>query len=945
VSNILSCPSCAAVIVPQEAGEFCPKCRTPLPQSAIETVMPQDLPGMDDATRLAPGTGSVPSKSSSGPHDRGSRDRGSRDARDSRASSSTGWLSSSGAIDHGRFEPGTLLGGRYRVVERLGRGGMGEVYRADDLKLGQPVALKFLPPDVDRDPARLTQLHTEVRMARQVSHPNVCRVYDIDEVDGATFLSMEYVDGEDLSSLLRRVGRFPEERGLEIARQICAGLAAAHERNVIHRDLKPANVMLDGTGKVRITDFGLAGASGEAIRAGTPAYMAPEQLSGNEVTARSDIYALGLVLYEIFTGQRALEGKNLAELIHKREQSGILPPTAIVKTLDLKIERAILRCLKPAVDERPASALAVAASLPGGDPLAAALAAGETPSPEMVAAAGVRAALSVRATVAAVAWILVSLVLIVFMYQRVIMLNRLPMAKAPAALQDRAQETLAALGYGDTPVDDAAGLTLSANYPRFIAETSTAPDRWTQLSTVRPGVFFLWYRTSPRALIPWGNENPVGGVNPPMMTAGMALIVVDSMGRLAEFSAVPSPIEPQSVAASFDWKRLFDASGLPLDAFTPVPPGFVPTVFADERRAWEGKLPERPDLTVRVEAAARAGKPVFFGITGPWTRSSRSIAAPPSLFTRIMSGLATVIMPGLMLLGVVLARSNLKAGRGDRQGAIRTASFIFAVSLAAWALGATHVAALDAEIGRVFSAVGRSLFDAGLLWVTYLGLEPYVRRYSPDSILGWTRLLAGHWRDPRVGVDLIVGVSAGLGMTVLFALHNLLPPMAGYPEPMPIISHPQTLIGLRHVFASIATTVTSAIGSGMLGVMGVVGFVLLFRRVPYRLGLPLAVLAATICFTPVALSGMFNPGTPRLDLAIGAAIILIFVATIVRGGLLAAISALFTHFILLRAPVTTDLSSWRAPFGLWCVGTVLVLGFGACYIAGHRHHGQHGTLS
>ena len=140
--------------------------------------------------------------------------------------------SSSGAIDHGRFAPGTILGGRYRIVGRLGRGGMGEVYRADDLKLGQPVALKFLPPDVDRDPARLTQLHTEVRMARQVSHPNVCRVYDIGEVDGHTFLSMEYVDGEDLASLLRRIGRFPQDRALEIARQICAGLAAAHERGV-----------------------------------------------------------------------------------------------------------------------------------------------------------------------------------------------------------------------------------------------------------------------------------------------------------------------------------------------------------------------------------------------------------------------------------------------------------------------------------------------------------------------------------------------------------------------------------------------------------------------------------------------------------------------------------------------------------------------------------------
>ena len=115
---------------------------------------------------------------------------------------------------------------------------------------------------MDRDPARLTQLHTEVRMARQVSHPNVCRVYDIDEVDGHTFLSMEYVDGEDLASLLRRIGRFPQERALEIARQICAGLAAAHERGVVHRDFKPANVMIDGEGKVRVTDFGLAGLSG-----------------------------------------------------------------------------------------------------------------------------------------------------------------------------------------------------------------------------------------------------------------------------------------------------------------------------------------------------------------------------------------------------------------------------------------------------------------------------------------------------------------------------------------------------------------------------------------------------------------------------------------------------------------------------------------------------------
>ncbi len=923
MSNILSCPTCAAVIVPQEAGEFCPKCRTPLPQSEIETMMPPDLPGMDEATRLAPGAGSPAPKTSSGPHD-----RRSQPSKDSRPSSSSGWLSSSGAIDHGRFEPGTLLGGRYRIVERLGRGGMGEVYRADDLKLGQPVALKFLPPDVDKDPARLTQLHTEVRMARQVSHPNVCRVYDIDEVDGATFLSMEYVDGEDLSSLLKRVGRFPEERGLEIARQICAGLAAAHERDVIHRDLKPANVMLDGTGKVRITDFGLAGASGEAIRAGTPAYMAPEQLAGNEVTARSDIYALGLVLYEIFTGQRALEGKNLAELIHKREQSGILPPTAVVKSLDIKIERAILKCLKPEADDRPVSALAVAAALPGGDPLAAALAAGETPSPAMVAAAGSRDALSVRATAVAASWIVLSLVVIVLVYQRVILLNRVPLPKPPAALVDRAQEALASLGFDPAgAADTASGLGLSLDYARFIGATSTAPDRWNMLHTVRPETFFLWYRTSPQMLIPWGSEYQIGRANPPLTTAGMTLVAVDANGRLSEFHAVPSPRSPDQPAPPVDWNKLFVAAGLQYDRFLPAKPQIVPPYYADERRAWEGPLPDRPELTIRIEGAATAGQPVFFAVAGPWSESARAVRAAPSLFARIVGGLASVIMPGLMVLGAVLARVNLKAGRGDREGAFRVATFVFATSLLAWALGASHIPHVGMEINRIFAAVGRGLFDAGLLWVTYLGLEPYVRRHSPDSILGWTKLVSGHWRDPRVGVDLMVGVSAGLAMTLLYAVHNLLPALAGFLEPMPLVSSESSLNGVRYILSGIANDLTSAVGQGMLGVAGVVGFVLLLR---HRV---LAVVAAIICFTPVVINGMFPGSTPLLDVAIGVGIITILLLVIVRAGLLSAIAALFTHFVLLRAPITTDFSSWHATSGLWHVGVVLAAGLGACYYA------------
>src|SRR5258705_3466303 len=198
--------------------------------------------------------------------------------------------------DEGRFVPGTLLGGRYRILTLLGRGGMGEVYRATDLTLGQSVALKFLPEEAASNQRLLKRFHAEVRVARLVSHPNVCRVYDIGEVEGMPFISMEYVDGEDLASLLTRIGRLPSDKAIETARKLCAGLAPAHDRGVIHPDLKPQNIMMNKRGEVVIMDFGLPAIASELTgpeaRNGTPAYMSPEQLRGEAVTGKSDIYAL-----------------------------------------------------------------------------------------------------------------------------------------------------------------------------------------------------------------------------------------------------------------------------------------------------------------------------------------------------------------------------------------------------------------------------------------------------------------------------------------------------------------------------------------------------------------------------------------------------------------------------------------------------------------------------
>ena len=378
------------------------------------------------------------------------------------------------ASDGGRFLPGTMLGGRYRMVGLLGRGGMGEVYRADDLKLGQPVALKFLPRDVERDPERLERFLTEVRLSLNVTHPNVCRVFDIGEVDGRHFLSMEYVDGEDLASLLRRIGRLPEDKAVEIARQLCAGLAAAHDEGVLHRDLKPANVMIDGRGRAKITDFGLAGATagiiGAEARAGTPQYMAPEQVAGQALTERTDLYSLGLVLYEIFTGKRAFDATNIEELaqLHSTTPTS---PSAHVTGLNPLIERAILRCVDPDPAKRPSSASALAAALPGGDPLAMALAAGETPSPELVARAGARGELNPAIAMAYLVALLAGMAAIWFISGRTSLVNVVPMPTPPAELVATARATLASIGYAKPAGSVAYGFDSDAQYFRFVETT------------------------------------------------------------------------------------------------------------------------------------------------------------------------------------------------------------------------------------------------------------------------------------------------------------------------------------------------------------------------------------------------------------------------------------------------------------------------------------------
>jgi serine/threonine protein kinase len=270
-------------------------------------------------------------------------------------------------IEEPRFPPGTLLAQRYRITHQLGRGGMGEVYCAEDLELQQLVAIKLLPAAWEKDAARLDRLRSEVRLARSVTHANVCRVYDIGEAEGRRFLSMEFIEGEDLDALLRRMGRLPVDRATEIGIQVCQGLAAIHESGILHRDLKPANLMLDTRGCVRIADFGLASlvekATERGMVQGTPAYMAPEQFGAQEVSLQSDIYALGLILHKLYTGKPAFEGKTPMDLYRRRVEAPPPPPSSLVSDIPAAIDAIIVRCLAPEPRDRPASAREIATAL------------------------------------------------------------------------------------------------------------------------------------------------------------------------------------------------------------------------------------------------------------------------------------------------------------------------------------------------------------------------------------------------------------------------------------------------------------------------------------------------------------------------------------------------------------------------------------------------------
>jgi len=803
-------------------------------------------------------------------------------------------------IPQARFVPGMLLSNRYRIVTPVGQGGMGELYRAEDLRLGQTVALKFLPKTIAHIPDAWSQVEREVRIARQISHPNICRVFDIAESNDGPFITMEFIDGEDLASLLKRIGRLHTDKGLQVAQQLCMGLAAAHEMGVVHRDLKPANIMVDGRGRVRITDFGLAALVRELrkdqVRAGTPGYMAPEQITGGQVTPRTDIYTAGLVMYELFSGRPAFP---LTKALDPHRLPSPVRLSTIIKGFDPVIERTINRCLAMNPEERPASASEIAAALPVGDPLRAAVEAGETPSPDTVAAAGGSLNISAGASFGLLVAVLFCLAVLVSLARYSTWLNAIHGGKPPEVLADRAREVITRLGYSENAADTAGWMEMN-------------PNSRPRLSRGSPDSVLFVYRQSPRPMNPRELYSDVDIDDPAMDVPGMITVVLDARGRLRGFSVVPAPVAKQEVPAP-DWEALLSESGFLSAQLSEKDASVVPLTTFDLRQDWQAK---ESGQTTSITAAAYAGKVVYFRADPPGTEAHDDTPPKGTLGDFMFVFAASVCGLG----GWFLARRNMRRGRGDRQGAFRVAVFIFTGEFVSFALLAHFSRDAWRDYWEFVGGCGAALYMAGFMWILYMAIEPYMRRRWPEMLISWARVLTGKIFDPRIGRDVMLGALGGAAMAIIQNGVNALPAWFHVASIDPARTGHLTLRGPAGMISALSYDANLAVQWAL----ATGAFLVVTRFITRRDWLAIILSGTSLGLVVLAADNLFI-AVPAVLLCAAIVYGLLF-----RFGLLSVAVTLFFYFVLRRFPLSFDFSQWfvwRSIFSVSVLAAISVYAF------------------
>jgi hypothetical protein len=641
--------------------------------------------------------------------------------------------------------------------------------------------------------------------------------------------------------------------------------------------------------------------------------MAPEQLAGREVTALSDIYSLGLVLYEVFTDKRAFEASTLAELVRLHSETTPASPSSLVKELVPGVETAILRCLDPEPSHRPPSALAVAARLPGRDPLAAALAAGETPSPQMVAASGETAALPWRIAIPCLAAALGGLAVFAFFAASSSLIEKADLTKSPEVLADKARELILSLGYTAPAGDSAYGFESDDEFLKSVEKSDKPLPRWDQIARSRPSLLTFWYRQSTEGMLPQGMHDQTfipGEIkedDPAPTMSGMIDVRLDPQGRLTYLEALPPEKEDDQPGQTSppDWNALFAAAGLDMSKFQTAAPVWASLAASDVRQAWTGHWPGYNNRPLRVEAAAWQGRPVFFSLIGPWTRAARMPSGDSGGASQIVSRiLLSLVLLVPLLAAVFLARWNFVHGKGDRRGAMRLAIPFFSIHMAILAF-TPHISSVGSFFYFLMLIIATSLFWGGVIWVLYLALEPYVRRYWPQAMISWVRVLGGRWRDPLVGRDVLYGVILGVLFCILYILTNSLAARLGAP---PSEMSADYIGSARKAFGAWLEHDLGSVSSTLLLFLILFLFRMLLRKSW------LAAIGFILLFT--ALKSV-SSSTPAVAWPMEAILYTVLAAGALRFGLVTLAIALYTADLALNLPVTLNPSACTSPTRLW----------------------------
>jgi serine/threonine-protein kinase len=536
----------------------------------------------------------------------------------------------------------------------------------------------------------------------------------------------------------------------------------------------------------------------------------------------------------------------------------------------------------------------------------------------MVAASGGLGALKAPHAAALVGVLVAGALMVVWLSERTQAVHYLPRTKPPAVLADQARTLVHDLGYRDAVHDAAWGFT-TTDYMQHL-QSDPSPERWENLRNGQPPGVTFWYRQSPIAL---ASDSLIqsGRVTfnvPSQLQPGMVNVLLDLKGRLQFLTAIlPRIRDTEEPAGSLDWKIVLDAAGFDQTKLARSEPSWIPPVYTDARAAWDGIYPDRPEVKIHIEAAAAHGRPVYFQIFEPWSPQTLAPPTPPTLSLAALAGIA--LLATIFTGGVYLAKRNLRLDRGDRAGAARVALTLGLLEIIAGLLTAHHTWELVPTVLLMLTLSAKSALIALGAYMVYMALEPDVRRRWPQTLVSWSRAIAGRLSDPLVGRDLLVGAALGVLVQIVSQVGHLSPLWSGHPPTL--ATPPEGFDGT--VPFDLATVFLQIVRSVLFASVLILVYLMLFALIRRR-----AITNAVFVLLQAVLaaSGVgFGIGLVFSVLAVGVGLF-----TLARFGMLALIVAITVAGVLEQIPLTFNTSSMFAPSSYVLLAVIIALAVYGC---------------